>query len=302
METDLPHLRDLVEAIVRVNPLLSADELSAALNIPHDEAYRLLDSVDAEAVTAPEKEAALARRFLRAVRHADPAAVRQCLREGFNVNRPLRRPHEDSITPLLYACISSETRDCEQDADIVRLLLEAGANPNAHDEAGDTPLMYVSSPSIIRHLLNAGADATHRGSAQRSVLHYPDRFDNAEAVRLLLAAGAPADAIDANGCSTLFCKISGLDAARDDILTLLLAAGAPLEHRDNQGYTALEAALADHYYPYAALLLRQGAQPTADYLPIFLSHELSDLPGKIDVLKALLQERVKEKKSASESK
>lgn len=292
METNIFHLRDLVAAIVRVNPLLSADVLSPALNIPYDEADRLIDSVDAEAVTGPEKEAALARRFICAVNHADSAAVRQCLCEGFDVNRPLRRPHEEPITPLLYACIGSETRDCEQDADIVHLLLEAGANPNDCDEQGDTPLMYVSDPSIIRHLLNAGADATHRGSAQRCVLHYPDRFDNAEAVRLLLAAGAPADAIDTNGCSTLFCKICGLNADRSDILSLLLAAGTPLEHRDNQGYTTLEAALADHYYPYAALLLRHGAPVSPNALADFLTRELTTDEGKEEVLKALLQQRI----------
>lgn len=292
MESDLPHLRNLAAAIVRVNPLLSADELSPALNIPHKEADRLLNALDAEAVTGLEKEAALTRRFIRAVRHANPTAVRECLREGFDVNLPLRRPHEEPITPLLYACISSETRDCEQDADIVRQLLAAGAAPNARDEQGDTPLMYVSAPAIIRHLLNARADATLRGSFQRSVLHYPDRFDHAEAVRLLLAAGAPADAIDANGCSTLFCKISGLDAARSDILSLLLAAGAPPEHRDNQGYTALEAALADHYYDYAALLLRHGVPATPNTLADFLTRELTIEDGKEEVLKALLRQGI----------
>lgn len=292
MESDLPHLRDLTAAIVRVNPFISADELSPALNIPHEEADRLLNALDAEATTGLEKEAALTRRFIRAVRHADTAAVRQCLNEGLDVNRPLQRLYKESVTPLLYACISSESWACEQDADIVQQLLAAGADPNTCNERGDTPLMYVSAPAIIRHLLNAGADATHRGSAQRSVLHYPDRFYDAEAVRLLLAAGALADAIDTNGCSTLFCKISGLDAARSDILALLLASGAPLEHRDNQGYTALEAALADHYYAYAALLLRHGAPATPNALTDFLTRELTADEGKEEVLKALLQQRI----------
>lgn len=292
MESDRPHLRDIAAAIVRVNPFLSADELSAALNIPHEEADRLLNALDAEATTCLEKEAALTRRFIRAVRHADPTAVRECLREGFDVNLPLRRPHEEPITPLLYACISSEMRDCEQDADIVRQLLTAGADPNTRDAQGDTPLMYVSAPAIIRHLLNAGADATLRGSFQRSVLHYPDRFDHAEAVRLLLSADAPADAIDVNGCSTLFCKISGLNTERSDILSLLLASGAPPEHRDNQGYTALEAALADNFYPYAALLLRHNAPVAPNALSDFLTRELTADEGKEEVLKALLQQRI----------
>lgn len=295
METNISHLRDIATALVRINPNISADELSPALNIPHDEADKLLNVLDAEATTSPEKEAALTRRFIRAVNHADSAAVRQCLNEGLDVNRPLQRLYKESVTPLLYACISSESRACEQDADIVQLLLAAGADPNTCDEQGDTPLMYVSDPAIIRHLLNAGADATHRGSAQRCVLHYPDRFYDAEAVRLLLAAGAPADAIDTNGCSTIFCKICGLNADRSDILSLLLAAGAPPEHRDNQGYTALEAALADHYYAYAALLLRHGARPSPNTLPDFLTRELTYGEGKEEVLRALLQQRIARK-------
>lgn len=291
MESDLPHLRDLAAAIVRVNPFISADELSPALNIPHEEADRLLTALDAEAASAPEKEAALTRRFIRAVNHADSAAVRQCLNEGLDVNRPLQLLYKESVTPLLYACISSESRACEQDADIVQQLLGAGADPNTCNERGDTPLMYVSAPAIIRLLLEAGANVTLRNRDGQSVLHYANRFADPESVRLLLAAGADPHAEDNEGCTPLFCRGIGL-ADSPEILSLLLQSGAGLRHTNHAGETAVDDALTHASYAHAALLLRHNAPASPNALSDFLTRELTADEGKEEVLKALLQQRI----------
>lgn len=60
-------------------------------------------------------------------------------------------------TPLIYAV----NKDRE---DIVRALLNAGANPNHETLAGWTPILYAargSGPAIVRDLISAGADAKY---------------------------------------------------------------------------------------------------------------------------------------------
>lgn len=69
-------------------------------------------------------------------------------------------------TPLMYA--AGEVGD----ADRVRMLLDAGADPNAQSDAGWTPLMYAardaSDPQLVLLLMNAGADATLRDADGQS--------------------------------------------------------------------------------------------------------------------------------------
>jgi ankyrin repeat protein len=89
----------------------------------------------------------------------------------------------DGVTPLAVACANAN-------AEIVRKLLAAGANPDLADRAGFTPLMLaVSRPRSenVRILPDAGAKADARESgAQETVLMMAARESNEAAVRLLL--------------------------------------------------------------------------------------------------------------------
>lgn len=57
-----------------------------------------------------------------------------------------------------------------EDENVIKLLLQQGADINARDEQGKTPLMQVASPAAARVLLNLGADATACDNEGKSVL------------------------------------------------------------------------------------------------------------------------------------
>lgn len=272
-------------AIAQVNPGVNVWKLGDALGVPYDKANALLVRLEDEGIIPTAPATLLGHRFARAVFIGSPAAVKACLEQGFEVNRPFTDRYGDTDIPLLYACRWGSEK---QSAAIVQLLLAAGADPNACCADGDNALAHADNAPLIRHLLNAGADATQLVSHGQSVLHSPGRFIDTDSLRLLLAAGARADVIDDEGNSPLFSDSTRL-AARPERLALLLKAGAPMEHRNKQGLTALDCALTRRrLYPYALALLRHGARPTATSFDCLLSDDIATAPEKQEVMNALL--------------
>jgi ankyrin repeat protein len=90
----------------------------------------------------------------------------------------------EGTTPLHWAVRAN-------DLDAAQRLLRAGANPDAANRYGVTPLSLAAenaSASMMQALLQAGAHTTD------SILMTASRTGNAEAVRMLLARGANANA------------------------------------------------------------------------------------------------------------
>ena len=104
----------------------------------------------------------------------------------------------------------------------VRAVIRSGADPNALDKRGETPLMYAaadnSNAAVITILIEAGADINARGKNGMTALMYAAE-DNANPAVLtaLLEAGADAKAKD-DGGSTAFdyaannANLTGTDA------------------------------------------------------------------------------------------
>ncbi len=73
-------------------------------------------------------------------------------------------------TPLMYASWDN------QNPDVITTLINAGADVNARNKDGWTPLMYASrsnqNPDVITTLINAGADATIKDGEGKTAYDY----------------------------------------------------------------------------------------------------------------------------------
>ncbi|MCJ1385371.1 hypothetical protein MMC17_008493 [Xylographa soralifera] len=118
--------------------------------------------------------------------------VRQLIDAGVNVNARSRvSGHKDddrTSCALDAACQRGNTR-----SDTVRLLLDAGADPNLHIGQYGFPLhtaAYCRGSDVVQMLLDAGADPNARSEPYGTALIAASFPDCAETVSILLAAGA----------------------------------------------------------------------------------------------------------------
>jgi ankyrin repeat protein/uncharacterized protein DUF6438 len=94
----------------------------------------------------------------------------------------------------------------EPHPDVVVHLLAAGADPNAVDFKGATPLMYaaeVGTLELLRALLAAGADVNARDAEGRTALMYAADHCQTETVHRMVEAGADVTLKDNNGYTAL---------------------------------------------------------------------------------------------------
>src|SRR5262245_38018705 len=162
------------------------------------------------AIEAPAEDARYEHLLFQAIRRGDVAQLKNALRGG----TPADVRAGDGTTPLLAASLfgNAEMVKCllengadprlandqgvtallwgARDADKVRLLLAHGADPNARSALGNTALMVAAaSPTgaaAVEQLLAAGADFRLRSKSGRTALRSAVGAGDARTVRLLL--------------------------------------------------------------------------------------------------------------------
>ena len=124
--------------------------------------------------------------------------------------------------------------------EVISTLISNGANVNSRDEIRDSTaltfaLSNLSNSEVINVLIEAGADVNHE---LRLGLREGIRV---QAMLLLLASGADANAVNWNGDTPLMLAVDIGDRGRPqpDAMITLIEHGADVNARNNHGMTAL---------------------------------------------------------------
>lgn len=194
--------------------------------------------------------------LLCCVAHAQtaPAAV---------VPRPTPPPAK-TVPPKLDAAVATLISAIQASSAVkVQAALAKGANVNAFDANGSTPLMQAcaaAGPEVVSLLLGKGADVNARdkdGFSSLSIAAYAGKNTAAE---LLLAKGADVNAADAKGRTPL---MGAAYSGRGPIVQLLLAKGADVQAKDAEDFTALMVAAGAGNIENVRTLLAKGASINA---------------------------------------
>ncbi|KAK5083040.1 hypothetical protein LTR05_006922 [Lithohypha guttulata] len=181
---------------------------------------------------------------------------------------------------------------------IVRILLDAGANPANHNSFHGSALdlaAFRGRESIVRMLLAPGASVNPKGGSRYTALTAACSHGHLEIVSLLLAAGADVHALDRTGRSAL---VIAVRAGHKELVKMLLNAGANVNKRDYQQTTALMWACYHRHSQVVEILLESGADITATnwrgktVLQLAIVEALRGHSDAEDIIKLLLDHKV----------
>ena len=164
----------------------------------------------------------------------------------------------DAKTPLLRAAEAGNF-------DKARVLLEEGSNVRTKAENGVSVLHCATlldpMPELVRLLLDHGADPTAATDFGMTALHQA-AYGNGGVVEVLLNAGANANARDVDGTGPL--HVAVVWNADPEVASLLIAADADVTMPDGTGASPLHLAAYWNPSPHVLdVLIEAGADPNA---------------------------------------
>jgi ankyrin repeat protein/pimeloyl-ACP methyl ester carboxylesterase len=144
---------------------------------------------------------------------------------------------------------------------IVRTLIEGGANLNAQDPSGQTPLHLAIKGEcieVMETLLRAGADKESRNAKDETPLMYACVQNKPRAVQALVDAGANLETKSANSKTPLYHSArKGLTA----IVEILIKGGANKDTLGKNDWTPLHISVYYKHTEISTMLLKTGANP-----------------------------------------
>ena len=126
------------------------------------------------------------------------------------------------------------------EAELAAVLVRSGADPDARDAGGHTPLYRASSGEVARVLLAAGATVdVASGPTRGTALHQAARRGYVSVAQALLDHGATIDACDAKKETPLR---RAVNCRHIEIVRLLVRHGADPQAADRHGVTPIDMA------------------------------------------------------------
>ena len=188
----------------------------------------------------------------------------------------LKATNDEGETSLMKAVQLQHSVSPQDRLPMIQLLVKNGANVNATDKRGNSPLLLsvvqymseaggiISHPEVVKFLLDQGAnvqttDAQGKTALMMAAVTWKGSL---EIPQLLIERGIKIDAQDDKGVSALM-----IAAEKDklDLVQLLLAKNGRLDLKDFEGATALDYAVDAGHSDVAKLLLSKGAPSRGNY-------------------------------------
>jgi ankyrin repeat protein len=188
----------------------------------------------------------------------------------------------------------------KSDIDKTRLLLKAGADANATNRYGVTPLWLAcqnGNGAIVEMLLAAGADPHGRQRGGDTVLMTAARTGNVGPVKALLTRGAEVNARENRGQTAVMWAAAEGHA---EVVELLIASGADFRTPLDGGFTPLFFAVREGRAEVVKILLKAGADvneamqpkrranrgPQAGMTPLLMAVENGHFELAVNLVKA----------------
>lgn len=169
--------------------------------------------------------------------------------------KPLSKEEKERLNKELFK------RTFEAKVEDVKRLLEAGADVDARDDSGETPLIRASAQGhleVAKLLIRRGADVNARDGRERdkTVLMTAALMEQPEFAKLLIDSGADVHARDKGKHTAIWNAVYNREIRT---IELLLDKGADVNARDKGGGTPLHWAAFHPRKEVIELLLQRGA-------------------------------------------
>ncbi|XP_074649135.1 uncharacterized protein LOC141904445 [Tubulanus polymorphus] len=175
---------------------------------------------------------------------------------------------EELDNALVRAAVNGNTKS-------VHVLLENGANPDAADCDGESPLMLAtanSKVSVVRLLLHYGCNVNHRSDHSRNAMHLAAWTGNLYLVKLLLERGGLMNVREKYGDVPLMLATL---AGYDEVVEFLIGKKCDVNVVNYDNDSPLHYAARKGHLKCAAALLDAGAKINAQnnwgYTPLMLA-------------------------------
>ena len=188
------------------------------------------------------------------------AVIRACNKEVIQIiidhGADVNATDKNSITTLMIACQMAN-------ADAINILLNAGADPMLSDINGATWIHHAvetgCSKEVLQAIIDHGADVNAANMQNWTALMTACAKSNADAINVLLKAGADPNIANVNGETCLYCAVRG--ACNREVLQVIIDHGGDVNATNKNKETVLLKACRHRNIGAIKVLLNAGADP-----------------------------------------